>query len=288
MLRLFDIRGDAAIELGSRPLDAHVLTSCGTCVAALVGEVSAAGASLVDASVHRFSWELEPLGSIAVGEVERRGLSLNADGSRMVVTDWRTCWVTLYDTQRGTRIAAAGRSIPSGAAIAPDSSKIICGTADQGSGAILYFDLRRLVRGKLSVQRLQPPKPSPGLDDAPYFGVWSADGRLAALSNQTWGGRGVFVYEDKRPLWSLALEDVDECEPDDWFPMPLAFTPDAGLLLVAEAGAIRAYRATDGEDRGAIEVDNGDGGMGFAVQADRRLVWLPGPQSRAYEFAPAW
>ena len=104
----------------------------------------------------------------------------------------------------------------------------------------MYFDLRRLVRGRLSLETLTPPKPSPGLDDAPYFGVWSADGRLAALSNHT------------------------------------------------EAGAIRGYRASDGEDLGAIEVDNGDGSMGFAVQAERRRVWLPGAQPRAYEFAAAW
>jgi len=305
-LRLFDIRDDAARELGVTALDAHVLGSCGTCVAALVGEVSPAGASLSEASVHRFTWELAPLGVIAVGEVERRGVSLSADGSRLVVTDWAKCRVTLYDTGSGSVIAAAGQSIPSGAAIDPDASKIICGTADQGDGAILFFDLEGLSGNKLPLEELDPPKPSPGLDDAPYFGVWSADGRLAALSNQTWGGRGVFVYEGKRPLWSVALDhDDEESEPDDWYPMPMAFTPDGKLLLVAEAGAIRGYRASDGKELGAIEVDNGDGSMGFAVQASpggpralgggethekasHRRVWLPGAKPRAYAFATTW
>jgi hypothetical protein len=288
-LRLFDVRGDAALESSSAALDARVLASCGPCVAGLVGELSPAGASLSQASVHRFTWELAPLDTIAVGEVELRGLSLSADGSRLVVTDWSSCRVTLYDTGSGRAIAAAGQSIPSGAAIAADASKIICGTADQGSGAILFFDLRELAGDKLPLEKLAPPKPSPGLDDAPYFGIWSADGRLAALSNQTWGGRGVFVYADKQPLWSLALEpDEEECEPEDWYPMPMAFTPDAALLLVAQRGAIRGYRASDGEDLGAIEVDNGDGSMGFAVQAERRRLWLPGPQPRAYQFAAAW
>ncbi len=90
-------------------------------------------------------------------------------------------------------------------------------------------------------------------------------------------------------MWSTLLATATRsASPTDWFPMPIAFTPNAALLLVAEAGAIHGYRASDGEDLGAIEVDNGDGGMGFAVQAERRRVWLPRAQPRAYEFAATW
>src|SRR5690349_1308085 len=84
-------------------------------------------------------------------------------------------------------------------------ARVIAGSADQGSGAVLLFDVVAATGSSLPMETLPEPSPSPGLDDAPYFGVFSRDGARAALSNESWGGRGVFVYDvaQKRPLWSV-------------------------------------------------------------------------------------
>lgn len=293
-LTLHDISGAAPRELASRPVEnGRTLSACDAFAGVLTGALAPAGASVRAATVVRLGWDGSELGPLSVGEVEKRGLAFDAAGTRLVVTDWTSCRVTLFDAVNGARIAAAGRSIPSGASLSSDGTKIIAGTADQGSGDILFFDVTRAADGALPIEVLPRPKPSPGLDDAPYFSVWSPDSQRAALSNQTWGGRGVFVYdiEARRPVWSLCLAgepDEEETEPDDWYPQPMAFASNGALLLVAEPGAIRGYRAIDGKDLGAIEVDNDSGEMGFAVEDARRRLWLPGSPPSAYDFAETW
>lgn len=294
-LTLHDISGAAPRELASRPVDnGRWLSACDAFAGVLTGTLAPAGASVRAATVVRVAWDGSarspvPVGE-PVGEVDKRGLAFDAAGTRLVVTDWTSCRVTLLDAENGARIAAAGRSIPSGASLSPDGTKIIAGTADQGSGDILFFDVTTASDGALPIEVLPRPEPSPGLDDAPYFSVWSPDSRMAALSNQTWGGRGVFVYdiEARRPVWSLRLADEDETEPDDWYPQPMAFAMNGSLLLVAEPGAIRGYRARDGKDLGAVEVDNENGEVGFAVEDARRRLWLPGSPPLAYDFAETW
>lgn len=289
-LTFYEIDGDVAKKLLSidAPQGRHV-ASCPAYVAVLSGKLSAAGASVTKATVLRFRWDGSALPPISVGEVDRRGLSFTADGTRCVVTDWRSCRVTLFDDS-AQKLGAAGRSIPSGASISPDGTRIICGTADQGSGAILTFDPKQITEGVLAMRTLKPPKPSPGLDDAPYFSTWSRDGSLVAISNHSWGGRGVFIYDGNslEPLWSLKLaveeEDEDE-EPDHWFPQPLAFSSDGKVLFVAQSGAIALHDAHSGANLGTVKAPNGDGSAGFAVQDAAKLLWLPGAAPRSVSFA---
>jgi hypothetical protein len=291
-LTLHDISGATPREIASRPVgNGRRVSACDAFVGVLAGKLAPARASVRAATVVRLGWDGSEQSPLSVGEVEKRGLAFDAAGTRLVVTDWTTCRVTLFDAVNGARIAAAGESIPSGASLSSDGTKIIAGTTDQGSGDILFFDVTGASDGVLPMEALPPPKPSPGLDDAPYFSVWSPDSKLAALSNQTWGGRGVFVYdvENKRPAWSRCLPDEGEdTESDDWFPQPMAFALNGSLLLVAEAGAVRGYRARDGQDLGAIEVDNERGEMGFAVEDARRRLWLPGSPPSAHDFADTW
>jgi hypothetical protein len=290
-LKLYDVSGAAPRELASLSVaGGRWLAGCDAYAAVLAGKLAPAGASVRSATVVRIGWDGSELSSLSVGEVERRGLSFDAAGARLVVTDWAKCRVTLFDATSGKRIAAAGRSIPSGASLSRDGSRIIAGTADQGNGAILFFDAATVSGDELPIEALLPPKPSPGLDDAPYFSVWSPDQKLAALSNQSWGGRGVFVYDmqSRRPLWSLCLREEDEIEPEEWYPQPMAFASSGSVLLVAEPGAIRGYRARDGKDVGAVRVENGNGEVGFAVQDLRRRLWLPGPVPKAYDFSASW
>jgi hypothetical protein len=257
-------------------------------VAVLTGKLSAAGASLSGAVVHRFSWDLAPLGMIKLGEVDRHGLSLSADGSRLAVTDWKKGQVTVLDATTGARLGGAGESIPSGASLSPDGAFAIAGTADQGEGAILFFEVHKAAGGKLPMHELPPPKSKIGLDDAPYFSAFSPDGRLAALSNESWGGRGLFVYdvEARRPLWSAALPSSGE-EPEEWSPPLFTFAHQGKLLLVRYPGAVRAYRAVDGVKLGEIEA-KGEGFDGLAADDHGLRVLLPGPQPIALPYPAAW
>jgi hypothetical protein len=170
---------------------------------------------------------------------------------------------------------------------------VIAGGADQGSGAVFLLDVAASASGgaggALPIQALPEPAPSPGLDDAPYFSAFSASGRWAAVSNESWGGCGVLVYDvvAGQPLWSKVLDhSCDDAE--DWYPFALAFTSDDELLLVARPGAIVAYRAADGAALGTLPFE-GDGKAGFAVESARRRVWIPtgdGPQ--ALELPDSW
>lgn len=275
--------------LASVELDApQRLAACDAGVAVLTGTLSPAGASLQGAVVHRFSWELAPLGTIEVGEVDRHELSLSADGSRLVVTDWRTCKVTVYDAHTGAKIGGAGRSIPSGASLSPDGSLAIAGTADQGEGAILLFEVAQAADGKLPMTELPPPDSNVGLDDAPYFSTFSPDGTRAALSNESWGGRGLFVYdvEARDPRWSTDFPSSSE-EPEEWSPLPLTFARQGKLLLVRCGGRIQAYRAADGAKLGAIVVE-GDETSGLAADDHGQRVWVTGQHPIAHPYPADW
>lgn len=297
VLTFYDISGPTPQKLTSaKAPQGHRIAACGAYTAVLAGKSAPAGASISSAKILRFGWDGSELPSIPVGEVDKCGLSLNTDGSRLVVTNWRACEVTLYDTASAKPLGAAGESIPSGASISPDGTKIICGTADQGSGAILWFDPSKIEKGKMAMEKLKPPKPSPGLDDAPYFSVWSKDGSLVAISNQSWGGRGLFVYDgiSKTPLWSMSLdagggdEEDEEAGAENWYPMPLGFSEDGSMLFAAEVGAIRAYRARSGEKLKALPAKNGDGSSGFAVQSSQNRLWLAGDEPEALAFDSTW
>ena len=270
-------------------LGRHV-ASCDAYVAVLCGKLAPAGASVSKAKVLRFLWDGTTQMPLSVGEVDKWGLSFTADGERCVVTDWRACRVTLFD-ESSKKLGAAGRNIPSGASISPEGTCIVCGTADQGWGAILAFEPNQCADGAMPMRVLKPPKPSPGLDDAPYFSAWSRDGSLVAITNQSWGGRGVFVYDGAtlEPMWSLVIEvDEEEAEePEQWFPQPLAFSSNGGVLFVAQRGAIALYDARTGRSVGVVKVPNGDGSAGFAVQDDAKLLWLPGAQPQSASFASA-
>ncbi|MCS6901641.1 MAG: hypothetical protein RMJ98_16605 [Myxococcales bacterium] len=264
------------------------LASCDTSVAVLCGKASYACASLQDASISLFTWNLEPLSKIDVDEVDCRGLSLSADGKRLVVTNWERCQVTVFDTSTGRVIAMAGESIPSGASLSPDGTIAVAGTADQGTGALLLFRVDLAEGGQMPMEKLPPPKSQVGLDDAPYFSVFSPDGKKVAISNESWGGRGVFFYdiETRQNLWCIELESSAE-EPEAWSPPRLAFAENGRLLLVEVPGKIRAYRTSDG----APQEDLPSPGVplaGFAVDDVRRRVWFPGDPPPHLPFPPAW
>lgn len=294
-LRFYDVSGESPIELAARQVpNARVLAGCDACVGALSGTLSPAGASLRNARVARFGWDGADLGAISVPEADRNELSFTSDGSRFVLTVWSSCKVTLFDTETGKALGAAGDSIPSGASISPDGSRIIAGTADQGSGAILLFDPKAMDGDKMPFDELPEPKPSPGLDDAPYYSVFSRDGRLAALTNQSWGGRGLFVYDvaAQTPRWSKVFDVEEEMDAEEWFPQPVAFSSDGTRVFVADAGVIHAFAAADGTKLGTLSVDNGDGRGGFAVQDSAKRLWVPGavpgPVPSMHAFPKGW
>lgn len=290
-LRFYDVSGGAPLEVAAQQVtNGRVLVACDACLGVLTGAVSPAGASLRKASVLRFDWDGRELGATPVPEVDRNALSLTSDGARFVVTVWSKCEVTLFDAAGGEPLGGAGDNIPSGASISPDGSRIIAGAADQGSGAILLFDPTAIRDGVMPFEELPAPKKSPGLDDAPYFSVFSRDGKLAAITNQTWGGRGLFVYDvaARKPVWSAAFDVEEEMDTEEWFPEPVAFTSDGGLVLLAAPGAVSAFRAADGAPLGDLRVTNGDGRCGFAVQDSKRRIWVPGPAPVAYAFPEKW
>jgi hypothetical protein len=138
------------------------------------------------------------------------------------------------------------------------------------------------------MERLPEPDPSPGLDDAPYFCVFSRDGTLAAVSNESWGGRGVFVYDvaRKQPVWSVVLGGSAE-DAEAWFAFPVAFAAGDRVLLVGGPGAITAYASADGRALGAIAVE-GDGHGGFAIDEARWVAWVPGDTPRHHALPAAW
>lgn len=283
-LSVFDLSSDAPREVATAKVEnAHSVVACEAYVAVVTGKVAPAKASLRGAKLERFSWSLAPVGSSGLGEVERHHLSLSADGALAVATDWRSCRVTVFDAATGQALRANGEGIPSGPSFSPTGDRVIAGSADQGRGDILLFDLSG---DGMPMEALPPPKGGPGLDDAPYFSRWSRDGNLAALSNETWGGRGVFVYdlERKRPLWATDFPSSSE-ECDDWFAFPVAFVAGDAVLLVGGPGTLHAFVAADGRELGALDVAD-VGEDGYVVDEARWAVWTPGP--KAHPLPAAW
>jgi hypothetical protein len=257
-------------------------------VAVLAGKLSPAGASLTRAVIHRFSWGLSPLGKLEVGEVDRHGLSFSSDGARMVLTDWKKGQVTVLDAETGKRLGGAGQAIPSGASLSPDGTLAIAGAADQGEGDILLFEVGAAAGGELPMHRLPPPKCKVGLDDAPYFSAFSPDGKLAAISNESWGGRGIFMYDiqTRKPVWSATLPSSGE-EPEEWSPPLFTFADQGKLLLVRALEAVVAYRAMDGTRLGEVKA-KGTGFDGLAADDQGLRVLLPGPVPVEVAYPEGW
>lgn len=275
----------AAVDLPA----GHRLAAFSGGVAVLAGTAAPPHPSLRAATVHRFSWELAPLGAVEVGDVDRRGLSLSADGALLVVTDWRTCAVTVVDANSGAVRGRARSSIPSGASLSPDGTLAISGTADQGSGAILLFEVDRASEGALPMHALPPPASDVGLDDAPYVSAFSPNGARAVIANESWGGRGVFVYDvaARRPLWSAGFPGSSE-EPEEWSPPPVTFAHAGTLLLVRGPEIVLAFRVADGALLGELPVAGADDDDGLAADDHGRRVLLPGPQPVAHAWPAAW
>lgn len=285
-LRVFDLASGTPREVASLPVaNGHALVAGEAFVAVLTGKVSPAQASVRGAKLARYSWALEPIGECELGEVARYDLSVTADGARAVTTDWKACRVTVFDAATGARLGAAGVGIPSGASFSPRGDQVIAGSADQGSGDILLFGF---TGEKLSMETLPAPRSTVGLDDAPYFTAWSRSGALAAVSNESWGGRGVFVYDihRKAPAWAAELPGSSE-ESEEWFAFAVAFVEDDRVLLVGGPGALHAYAAADGRPLGSVAVA-GDGRGGFVVDETRWLAWTPGATPTSFALPDAW
>ncbi len=289
-LRMFDVAAGEARAQGSVEVAlGDCLGACAQWVGVVAGKVAPAGASIRNAKLQRFSWELAPLASPTLGEVARHDLSVSADGARVVTTNWQSGYVTVMAADTGEKLFAAGESIPSGAAFSPDGSRVIAGAADQGDGAVLLFDVAAATKKTFPMEVLPPPaKKHPGLDDAPYYSAFSSDGARAALSNETWGGRGVAVYDvaNKKPTWSAVLPaSAEECE--DWFAFAVAFAACDRVLLVACPGALRAYGADDGRALGEVPIA-AMGHGGFVVDEARWSVWVAGEAPTRHALPAPW
>ena len=288
-IRLFDITtGEARLLAAAALPHAEWLTTSRDFVLTLSAEDGGRGASIDRGLVTRFGWDLSRGDVTAVRSIERRGIELSADGSRLAYVSWATCEIVLADPATLERIDGAGESIPSGVAVSPDGRHLIAGTADQGSGAILFFEVTG-PSTTLDMTRLPEPDPCPGLDDAPYFGAFSPSGRLALITNESWGGRGLFIYDvdARKPVWSKQFDRADADDLDNWFPYPAAFAQDETLVLAAHPDGVHAYRAADGTELEVLPVD-ADTRRGFAVDGSRRRIWLGGELPRPYPFPSEW
>jgi hypothetical protein len=285
-VRLFDIASGTPKLVATRSLESgHCLTACDAYVAVLAGPEAPTGKAVSRATLARFDWNLVPLGDAPLGNVEKRSVALDFDGRRVAFADWGVSEVVVADATSGRRLASAGDGIPSGPSWSPDGKRVLAGFADQGSGAIVVFDV---ADDALRAAELPEGAPSPGLDDAPYFTAFGRAGDLAVVSNESWGGRGVFVYDvaSGKPLWSKVLEGSSE-EAEEWHAFAAAFASRDTLLLVASPGEIRAYGARDGRDLGVLKVP-GDGRDGFVVEQAARRVWVAGETPTVHPFPQAW
>lgn len=290
-LRLYDCSFEPPRFVLSRALPhGHRLVPCDDWVAVLAGEPCPNGASLDHAVAVRFDWDLSELGSVALGSVEKRGLSVTEDGQRMAFVDWTQCRVVVADSRTGERIASGGEGIPSGVCWSPDGRLVIAGSADQGSGSVLLFDMAATCGDDLAMEELAEPDPSPGLDDAPYFAAFGSTGRTAVVSNESWGGRGLFVYDvtTREVLWSKVFDSTaEDAEPEDWYPFPAAFTSEDRIVLVSHPGRIQAHRSQDGAELGNLTVPV-DGRAGFAVEHGRERIWVVDGEPTAHPFPASW
>ncbi|MFO0627520.1 MAG: hypothetical protein U0325_18070 [Polyangiales bacterium] len=277
-LSLWDLSTETPVARGSVDVPgADNLNGCDAWLGVLAGRVAPAGASLRDATLHRVDWDLAALSSPALGEVARHTLSPSADGAWVVATNWKTGWVTVFDAATGAVRGANGESIPSGPSFSPDGTTVIAGAADQGDGAVLRFDVTCVTEGKMAMSRMKKPGHGhPGLDDAPYFSVFSRDGASAALSNESWGGRGICVYDmtTGEPRWSATRPGSDE-EPEAWFAFQAEFAANDRVLLLAGPRELRAFDAVTGTPLGAVPLP-GDGRHGFAFDEPFWRVWVRG------------
>lgn len=277
-LALWDLTtGAPVLRASTALLSGDNANGCEAWVGVLAGKVAPAGGSLRAATLHRFDWDLTALPSPVLGEVARHTLSPSADGAWVAATNWKNARVTVFDAATGAVRGANGEGIPSGPSFSPDGLTLVAGAVDQGSGAVLAFDLTEVNQGTLSMSQLPAPvRGHPGLDDAPFFSVFSRDGRHAALSNESWGGRGVCVYDMSRraPVWSVTLPGTDE-EPENWFAFQAEFASLDRILLLAGPRALRAFAVEDGRDLGSVPLP-GDGRQGFALDEAFWRVWVPG------------
>lgn len=288
-VRLFDLAASPPELITVRPVgNAHCLAPCDDYVAVLVGEEAPSGKSVKGATLTKLTWDLEPLGSTPLGVVEKRGISLDRDGTRVAFADWASSEIAVADTSHGRRHASAPASYPTGPSWSPDGARVLAGVTGQAGGAIVLGDVDGAVGGKLALTELPESTPSPGLEDASFFTAFGREGELAVASNESWGGRGVFVYDVKADtsLWSKILESESQ-ETDDWYAFVAAFASRDALLLVAGPGEVRGFRARDGQELGAVEVP-GDGRAGFVVEQAARRIWVAGDPPTAHPFPASW
>jgi hypothetical protein len=288
-LRLFDVRTGAPVLVAERALaDGYCVAACDAYLAVIVGNESPSGKAVKNATLRKFSWILEPLGEVSLGTVEKNGVVLDASGGRVAFADWASFEIAVADAQTGQRLASGAASFPTGLSWSPEGARLFVGVTGQGGGAGLVVDVEKSAPGNLQVTELPEGKPSPGLADASYFTVFGAAGQLAAVSNERWGGRGVFVYDVEAgvPLWSRVLESEAQ-ETDEWYAFAASFASRDALLLVAGPGELRAYGARDGRELGAMAVP-GDGRDGFIVEQDVPRVWVAGETPTVHPFPRAW
>lgn len=294
-VRLYDL--DSQLLATRRLPHSRSLAPGETHVAVLVSEAGAVGEWISPGTIVRFDWDLSECGSFPVGLVVWHSLAMSPDGQHLAAAEvGMTCRVVVMNAGTGESLAANGKGGLSGPSWSPDGTLLLAGSTDQGDGAILLFDTAAPDDGSgvLPMEQLPHPSPSPGLDDAPYFSAFAANGTLAVLSNESWGGRGLFVYApaDRAPVWSRVLDpsplaDVGD-ETDSWFAYPAAFASGDTVILAAGPESIHAYRAADGTDLGALMVPC-DTRAGFVVEHARQRLWMSdGDGVHAYPFPASW
>lgn len=337
-VRLLDVSGDEPVTIATRPApDAHSVSASDAGPVVLRGAIVKHRYWAEEGVADRYDGDLTELGSLPAPKVCRGEARLSADGGTLGLIDLRT--ISAVDPATGQVRASVEYDdlelgSPSGLAVSPDGRHLIAGFTDQGEGTIALLTVEE-DDDELTVDELPASEPSPGLDDAPFVSTFSPSGALVAVANHSWGGRGLFVFDvaGRKPLWSrtfevlspweeagldpdtLSEEEFDALGPDlgdseNWIAFPVAFTADGSVVLAAHPKGVRAFRATDGEELGDLEIavdfrydwdgvshrnwivaaDTPDLTAGFAVDDASRRIWTSSGDGTvtAHPFPEAW
>ena len=278
--RAFAIEGDAPQLIAEREykntwFDALGLDVGGAC--AFVGEDHVAVATPTpsgQAEILLLDADLEIVSRVTTqARIEYWDLAVSPDGGVFAGHMYGDGVVT-WDATSGKTIEEYEGHISSAAAFSPDGRYICALDSGQAGGEFYLLDLETEAGGDPR-QMLPDPEAGQPLYDAGAHAVFSKDGALLAFTSVAWGARGVAVYEvaSMSELWSLEYE-MEDPETDLWDAQEVAFSPDGKTLVVGVEGQIRAFDARNGEPRTSIEVDREGVPPYFALDSERRRVWV--------------
>jgi WD40 repeat protein len=212
-----------------------------------------------------------PLGTV----LNPISLALSPDASR-VAGNLHGAGVAVWDVASGERVVDVEGDISSGVCFSPCGRYLVSGDTDQGGGELYLIDLE----AEGGPQRLNLPRPicKMPLYDSSYASAWSPDGALVAVSGVAWGLRGVVVYDPqtRAERWShdFPMAGEDEDEEEFWSALDVAFAAGGALVVAGvEAGALRVWRAADGQELDPLACEGATSAR-FVVDDARRCVWI--------------